>query len=247
MPDSVSIHTDGACIRNPGPGGYAAVLVFGGHRREISGGFRLTTNNRMEIMAAIAGLSALKTPCTVTLYSDSQYLIRSMKQGWVRKWKANSWRRNKREKAANVDLWEKLLVLDTKHKVSYVWIRGHAGNIENERCDRLATTAAGAEQLQADEEFEESAIPYIALSAAPGASQGERTIPDKESRQILAVLHRCREDADAVRVEYDDSDGFIVYAATKQGAWRYAFKNLAHAYTIASKAPSIRPYRTEFQ
>jgi len=152
--DHVTIHTDGACLGNPGPGGYAAVLTCRGKRRELSGGFRLTTNNRMEIMAAIAGLSALKTRCVVTLHSDSQYLVKAMKLGWARKWKANRWRRNQKELAANPDLWQKLLELEDRHDVKWEWVRGHAGNTENECCDRLSVEAARATNLGADEEFE---------------------------------------------------------------------------------------------
>lgn len=146
----VIIYTDGACLGNPGPGGYGVVLLYGDHRREISGGFRLTTNNRMEIMAAIVGLGALKGPCSVTLYSDSQYLVDAMMKGWAARWRANGWRRNKRERAVNPDLWERLLDLSSRHRVEFVWVRGHSGNHENERCDRLSRQAAGLPGLPED-------------------------------------------------------------------------------------------------
>ena len=146
----VTIYTDGACIGNPGPGGYGAVLLSGEHRRELSGGYAETTNNRMELMAAIVGLEALKQPCDVTLYSDSKYLVDAVEKGWARKWMANSWMRNRRERAINPDLWEKLLSLTEQHNVAFRWVRGHAGVKENERCDQLATTAAKCKGLPAD-------------------------------------------------------------------------------------------------
>jgi len=136
------LYTDGACSNNPGPGGYGVVLVYDSNRRELSGGFQRTTNNRMEIFAAIAGLEALKEPCRVTLTSDSQYLVNGIQKGWALKWKANGWMRNKKEKAINPDLWERLLRLCDIHDVHFEWVRGHAGHPENERCDELATAAA---------------------------------------------------------------------------------------------------------
>lgn len=150
----VTIYTDGACIGNPGPGGYGVVLLYGNHRKEISGGFRSTTNNRMEIMASIAGLSALKPKCAVTLYTDSQYLADAVMKGWAKRWRANGWKRNKREKALNSDLWEKLLDLCEQHEVEFVWVRGHAGDPENERCDRLSMQAAQGKDLPADVGYE---------------------------------------------------------------------------------------------
>jgi ribonuclease HI len=146
----VPIYTDGACLGNPGPGGYGAVLLYGPHRREISGGFRLTTNNRMEIMAVIAALEALKEPCRVTLHSDSQYVVNAMTQGWARRWRANGWKRNQREEAVNPDLWERLLDLCDQHQVEFQWLRGHSGIDENERCDQLAVDAARQPDLPED-------------------------------------------------------------------------------------------------
>ncbi|MCI0527511.1 MAG: ribonuclease HI, partial [Nitrospira sp.] len=150
-----TIYTDGGCINNPGPGGYGAVLLYGNHRKELSGGFRLTTNNRMEIMAAIVGLQALKTRCNVTLYTDSQYLVNSMMKGWARRWRSKGWMRNKEEKALNPDLWEQLLDLCDQHNVEFVWVKGHAGNPENERCDELCKRAARWENLPTDKVYEE--------------------------------------------------------------------------------------------
>ena len=138
----VTIYTDGACLGNPGPGGYGVVLLYGRTRKELSGGCRLTTNNRMEITAAIVGLQALTVPCRVTLFTDSQYLANAITKGWARRWQQNGWMRNKSEKALNTDLWEKLLDLCRRHEVRFVWVRGHAGNPENERCDELSRHAA---------------------------------------------------------------------------------------------------------
>lgn len=134
----VEIFTDGACSGNPGPGGWGAILRYKDTEKEISGGDSKTTNNRMEMTAAIEALSLLKEPCEVTLYSDSQYVCNALTKGWAKKWKANNWMRNKKEPALNPELWEKLLELYDKHKVTIVWVKGHAGHPENERCDRLA-------------------------------------------------------------------------------------------------------------
>lgn len=151
----VEIHTDGACDPNPGgPGGYGVVLSFGGRHKEISGGFRATTNNRMEIYAAIVGLEALKTPCKVSLYSDSKYLVNAMTVGWVVRWKEKNWWRNKTERAANIDLWERLLALCEKHDVDFVWVKGHDGNLLNERCDHLSVLALKQAGLSPDEGYE---------------------------------------------------------------------------------------------
>lgn len=146
----VTIYTDGACIGNPGPGGYGAVLLSGEHRKELSGGFANTTNNRMEILAAIVGLETLKKPSAVTLYSDSRYLVDAIEKGWAIKWQANGWMRNKKERAVNPDLWERLLGLTKQHDVAFRWVRGHAGNKGNERCDKLAVAAAKGRNLPAD-------------------------------------------------------------------------------------------------
>lgn len=134
----VEIFTDGACSGNPGPGGYGVILRYGNREKELSGGERETTNNRMELMAAITGLEALKESCRVTLYSDSKYLIDALKLGWAAKWRANGWMRNKKDAALNPDLWERLLAQTERHEVELVWVKGHTGHPENERCDRLA-------------------------------------------------------------------------------------------------------------
>lgn len=138
----VDIYTDGACKGNPGPGGWGAIIVYGGVEKELSGGEAKTTNNRMELSAAIAGLSALKEPCDVTLYSDSKYLVDAIKLGWARSWRARGWVKGDKKPALNPDLWERLLALIETHKVELVWVKGHAGHAYNERCDRLAVSEA---------------------------------------------------------------------------------------------------------
>lgn len=163
----VTIYTDGACIGNPGPGGYGVVLLYGRHRKELSGGFRLTTNNRMEIMAAVVGLCSLRARCSVTLYSDSQYLVDAIEKGWAVRWRTNSWKRNKKEKVVNPDLWEQLLDLCDQHEINFKWVRGHSGNVENERCDQLAVQAARRDNLPPDTAYEnkgESHLPLLAYS-----------------------------------------------------------------------------------
>ena len=135
----VSLYTDGACRGNPGRGGWGAILFYGKYERELSVGERETTNNRMELMAAIEGLSALKEPCRVTLYSDSKYLTDAYLQGWIYSWEADKWRGGK---VKNPDLWQRLLELTRVHEVSFIWVKGHNGHPYNERCDELATAFA---------------------------------------------------------------------------------------------------------
>ena len=134
----VEIFTDGACSGNPGPGGYGVVLRYGTREKELSGGDSSTTNNRMELLGVITGLAALKEPCQVTLTTDSKYVVDSITKGWVYNWKKNNWIKSDKKPALNVDLWEQLLPLLEKHKVTFNWVKGHAGHPENERCDRLA-------------------------------------------------------------------------------------------------------------
>ncbi len=134
----VEIFTDGACSGNPGPGGYGAILRVGDHVKELSGGAPETTNNRMELMGVIEALSALKYPCDVVLTTDSKYVVDSVTKGWARSWKAKGWVKADKKPALNIDLWERLLELLDKHNVQFIWVKGHAGHPENERCDRLA-------------------------------------------------------------------------------------------------------------
>ena len=150
----ITIYTDGACSGNPGPGGYGAILQSGHNRKELSAGFRKTTNNRMELLAVIEGLQALKEPCAVTIYSDSRYIVDAVNKGWARRWKANGWRRNKKDKAVNPDLWDRLLILLDTHSAQFRWVKGHAGNPGNERADALAVAAAKSKRLAIDRGYE---------------------------------------------------------------------------------------------
>ena len=138
----VDIYTDGACRGNPGKGGWGAILVYCGREKELSGGEAETTNNRMELMAAIAALEILKEPCEVTLTSDSKYLTDAINQGWLASWKSKDWRKADRSPVLNVELWQRIDALLAIHKVTFVWVHGHAGHYYNERCDVLATTFA---------------------------------------------------------------------------------------------------------
>jgi ribonuclease HI len=186
--NEVVIYTDGACIGNPGPGGYGAVLLAGEHRRELTGGYAETTNNRMELLAAIVGLEALEHPCDVTLYSDSRYLVDSMEKGWARRWKAKGWMRSSRESAVNPDLWERLLTIAEKHNVEFRWVRGHAGNRENERCDQLATQAARGENLPPDTGYKMTAGPTLPF-------------PDVDTETTLDTAKPAVEDMSGERIE----------------------------------------------
>jgi len=145
--DIVELFTDGACLGNPGPGGWGALLRLGERERELSGGEAMTTNNRMELMAAIAGLEALKRPCAVALTTDSQYVKRGVEE-WMARWRANGWRTSSKEPVKNRDLWERLSAAIAAHEVSWHWVKGHAGHAENERVDALARDAAIAYSKQ---------------------------------------------------------------------------------------------------
>ncbi|MCL0043024.1 ribonuclease HI [Dehalococcoidia bacterium] len=149
--NSVKIHTDGSSLGNPGPGGYGVLVQYADRETELSGGFSRTTNNRMEIIAVIKGLETLDQGSNVSVYSDSKYVVDAINNGWARRWKANSWKRNKKgEPALNPDLWDRLLQLIGQHNVDFNWVRGHSGNIENERADKLAVTAAAGKNLPPD-------------------------------------------------------------------------------------------------
>ena len=150
MSYQITVYTDGASSGNPGPGGYGIVMKFGAHRKEISEGFRLTTNNRMELLAVIVALESLKfEQCSVTIYTDSKYVADSVTKGWVFQWVKKNFKGKK-----NRDLWERFLKIYTKHQVRFVWVKGHANNLENERCDRLAVAAAAGNNLKADVGYE---------------------------------------------------------------------------------------------
>ncbi|GGO73191.1 ribonuclease H [Bowmanella pacifica] len=149
----VQIFTDGSCLGNPGPGGYGVVMRYGKHNKELSQGFVQTTNNRMEMLAAIAALRILKESCEIDLTTDSQYLRQGIMQ-WIKNWKKNGWRTSDKKPVKNVDLWQELDSLVSKHKVHWHWVKGHAGHPENERCDELARTAAQGQNLQPDKGFQ---------------------------------------------------------------------------------------------
>lgn len=149
----VVIFTDGASTGNPGPGGYGVVMLYGRTRKELSGGFACTTNNRMELMAVIAGLENLTQPAPVVLYSDSRYVIDALQKGWARRWRARGWMRDADNRAENADLWQRLLDLLERQPVEFRWVRGHANHPENERCDRLAVAAAHRKNLPPDAGF----------------------------------------------------------------------------------------------
>ncbi len=200
----------------------------------------------MELMAVIAGLRALKLFCTVTLFSDSKYVVDPMRTGLVHKWKANGWKRNRKEKVLNVDLWEQLLELTARHKVSFDWVRGHADHQLNDRCDRTAVEAANQTNLPADEGYEREhpSISSNTISGRSASGPAERQ-DEARARKIIAIMDACRDDSNAKTVQYDDSEGFQVYASTSQVAWRYRFRNLDHAYALVQAGAAIRPYRTE--
>ncbi len=151
---SIEIYTDGACSGNPGPGGYGVILVYKNHRKEFSGGYRRTTNNRMELMALIAALTALKEPCILTIHTDSKYLMSAFQKNWISKWKSNGWKTSSKDDVQNQDLWKRLDALLHPHQFSFKWVKGHADNVENNRCDELAVAAARNGATRVDAEYE---------------------------------------------------------------------------------------------
>lgn len=157
----IQIYTDGGVVNNPGPGGYGVVIIQQDQRIELSGGFRLTTNNRMELMACIAALERLATPSAVTIYTDSKYLVDAIEKGWVFRWRSHGWRKNKEQKAENADLWSKLLTIYEQHDAKLVWVKGHGGKPENERCDQLAAAAARGSNLAIDRGYEKAEDPQL--------------------------------------------------------------------------------------
>ena len=159
MSNSIQIYTDGACKGNPGPGGYGVILISEGNKKELSGGFRKTTNNRMELLACIEGLRSLKRPCSVVLTSDSKYVVNAMVKGWAKKWRSRGWKLSPSKPARNPDLWAQLLNLCDEHEVEFKWVKGHNEHPENERCDELAVAASQGKDLPVDLAFENPGIP----------------------------------------------------------------------------------------
>lgn len=153
--DRIIIYSDGGSINNPGPGGYGVVIIDGGKRQELSGGFRMTTNNRMELTGAIEGLRLFDKTSRILLRTDSQYVVKGIMEGWAEKWRKNGWMRTRNEPAENYDLWKTLLELTGKHDVIFEWLKGHAGHDENERCDELARAASAKKGLPPDTNYEE--------------------------------------------------------------------------------------------
>lgn len=150
----VELYTDGACSGNPGKGGYGGILKYGDTERSFSQGYRRTTNNRMELLAAIVGLEMLNQVCEVDLYSDSKYLVDAVEKGWVYGWKKKGWKKSDGKPALNVDLWQRLLVQLARHNVKLIWVKGHAGNPNNERCDKMAVAASAGSNLAEDVGYE---------------------------------------------------------------------------------------------
>ena len=146
----VTIYTDGGARGNPGPGGYGAILTFGQHRKELNGAFEHTTNNRMELMAAISALEVLKEPCGVTIHSDSKYLVDAMTKGWLKGWKKKGWIKSDKKPVLNKDLWQRLDAATSSHRIDWRWVKGHAGNPMNERCDELVHEAIDSGNLSPD-------------------------------------------------------------------------------------------------
>ena len=151
--DPVVIYSDGACLGNPGRGGYGTVMLFGAHRKELHQGFRLTTNNRMELLGAIVGLEALSRPCSVDLYSDSTYVVNAMSKGWLAGWLRRGWKTASKQPVKNQDLWQRMVRAVGDHDVRWHWVKGHSGDPENERCDTLAVAAANSQELLEDDGF----------------------------------------------------------------------------------------------
>ena len=152
MQKNVEIFTDGSCLGNPGPGGYGTLLRYKGHEKEMSQGYKMTTNNRMELLAAIIGLEALKQPCQVTLTTDSQYVKQGI-ESWLANWKKRGWKTASKQDVKNKDLWQRLDLVNSKHQVQWQWVKGHAGHAENERVDDLAREAAESNNLLEDTGF----------------------------------------------------------------------------------------------
>lgn len=185
---TVTMYTDGGCDPNPGVGGFGVVLLHGARRRELSGAFRLTTNNRMEVMAAIVGLEAIKMPCRVEIFSDSKYLVHAVEKRWLQAWEARGWRRKDGEPVPNADLWKRLLEMCQKHEVKLSWVAGHSGVAENERCDQMAAEARRAGDLPVDEGYLAGAqvraqrqLPLGVATPAPGAPVAD--VPVREEGQ----------------------------------------------------------------
>jgi len=182
----INLYSDGGAEPNPGKGGFGVILTYKGHKKEFSQGYRLTTNNRMELMGVIHGLERLKTKSVVNVFSDSRYVVNGISKGWAKKWKSNNWFRTKNEKAVNFDLWDRLLALISSHqKVNFNWIRGHVGHPENERCDELANITLNGESLLEDTVYEEVLYKDTGLEYSPVLSifPEETTLQNRKGKE----------------------------------------------------------------
>jgi ribonuclease HI len=207
----VTIYTDGAAEPNPGPGGWGVVLLHGGHRKEISGGFRKTTNNRMELRAVIEGLKALKSLCVVRLHCDSKYVVEAMTQGWAKAWQEKEFLK-KGQLMSNADLWKELLELCDLHKVTFVWVKGHAGDVENERCDVLAMAALEQKDLPADEIYEDQCPAEGQVQElGGGARRPARPWPGVNKEKITEEGQACRKCGAAVEKRFPKKKGKGAY------------------------------------
>lgn len=198
----IDLYSDGGAEPNPGKGGFGVIMSYKGAKKEFSQGFRLTTNNRMELMRVIHGLERLKTKSIVNVYSDSRYVIDGITKGWAEKWKSKNWYRTKTEKAINYDLWERLLTLiSNQQKVKFNWIRGHVGHPENERCDELANIALNSESLIEDTVYEENLFNDTGLEYSSSLTNPieENSFPkQKENTKIRSAGDSCRKCGSAV-------------------------------------------------
>lgn len=183
----VNLYSDGGAEPNPGKGGFGVIMSYKGIKREFSQGYELTTNNRMELMGVIFGLERLKTKSVVNVYTDSRYVIDGIEKGWAERWKSKNWYRTRSEKAINYDLWDKLLTLISLHqKVTFNWVKGHAGHLENERCDELALTALRADTLLVDTGYQP------AQSQSDESNEGDYTQSNVRKTKVTAEGDACR-------------------------------------------------------
>jgi ribonuclease HI len=198
----INLYSDGGAEPNPGKGGFGVIMSYKGIKKEFSQGFRLTTNNRMELMGVIHGLEQLKTKSIVNVYSDSRYVVDGITKGWAEKWKSNNWYRTKNERATNFDLWSRLLILiSNQQEVNFNWIRGHVGHPENERCDELADIALNSEFLIEDTVYEENLYNETGLEFNPSISNLAETPAFQNRKDNFKIKHAgdpCRKCGNAV-------------------------------------------------
>lgn len=212
----VVIFTDGACTPNPGLGGYGIVLIYGAHRQELSKGYLLTTNNRMELLAAIVALEALKETCKVKLYSDSKYVVEPITLGWIDRWKSKNWRKIK-----NPDLWIRLLKQCEKHQIEFLWVKGHSGNVENERCDELAVQASKSKNIIPDEFYESNYAQGKVIENDEESCNGNILPRSQKNQKITQEGQPCRKCSIPVVKHYRRQDKPV--KASKSYYYEYFF------------------------